>query len=697
MLLLAAPGCRPKQAVEPEAPVVATAAPEARRVADGAATIVAKASSPVQLLPDTTVGVMNVAGARALLAVVDVEALIAKYRAYYDQAASFVTTNVGFNLLDPGQWREIGVDPDGPMGAAILDVQSESFAGFITLSDPAKFRAFLDKIAGESNRLSPVIEDRGTVLKANPDSTSAVVLRDGFAFVVSTDRPNAAPYDFARLLATIDPARGLTASPRYQRALAGGEPGRPLTGYLDLWTIYAASQAAREARDAESGPSWAEQELERATASGAPPEELARLRVQVDNDRGWKQQYAERRAREAQMVTRWLGQVEPLVFEFKGDLSGVVGKIRAKMPETHPLRAALRNAPTPSPVLLALGERPLVVLGGSVEVPAALASFEELVRADGEDPEKLYAQLRDLLQVDIKADLLPVLTGAGGFALTVSEALMRGETGRGDAKQIGFAAAVAVNDPARAQALVERLVQRVPVKLGKDRKTGAYALEVPEYRAVYVAVVAGQLAVTTDVGVIQRLAAGTTTSTSKWLDAGVVPLLTARDAAMQGLFNLILPSFLLFRSSSSDWGMSPPLQPYGLFPDAGPEKIDRVPQSRAYKAKLREWEGINAKIRKEEQVRERAQVAGVIKLAESVGVMAGDLREQSDGLVLEGGQIFGKGGLTRAIETGVEAFAGVGEKRSYELYSARSQLEEELRRIRVTDVATALKVPRPMM
>lgn len=691
-------GCRPKQA-EPEAPASPLAPTDVQqRPRATAPEVVAQARSPVELLPDTTVGVMSIAGVKALLAVVDLEAIIAKYRVQYNQAASFVTTNAGFNLLDPAQWREIGVDPDGPMGAAILDVRSESFAGFFTVADAGKLRAFLDKIGGESSRLIPVFEDRGTVLKVNPDSSFALVLRDGFAFVVGTDRPNQAPYDFARQLATMAPARGLTAAPRYVQAFAGGDGPAPLTGYLDLWAILAADQAAHEAREAAREPSWAEQELERAQSTPGSGEEVARLRQQIDEERRWQRQSAERRALQFQLLTKWFGQMSPLVFEFKGDRAGVLGKIRVKMPETMPLRAALRNAATPPPVLLALGERPVLALGGNFDVVPALAAFEDILRADGEDVEKFHEGLRGWLQIDLRTEILPVLTGSGGFALTVAEALMRGEGGH-DEKLIGFSAAAAVNDPARAQALLERLVKRVPAKAGKERKTGAWTLEIPGYRTVYAAVVAGQIAVTTDLGVIQRLAAGTTTGTTKWIDTGVVPLLTARDAAMQGLFNVILPTFLLFRSRSDvSWGTTMLQQPHGAFPDVPAEKVDRVPQSRAYRAKLREWEGLNAKIKKEEAARERAQLMMMVQLAEAVGTMAGSLRERPDGLVLEGGQIFGKGGLTRAVDVMVDGLSGPrsGEK-VYELYGSRSAVEEELRNIRITDVATALKVPRPML
>ena len=125
-------------------------------------------------------------------------------------------------------------------------------------------------------------------------------------------------------------------------------------------------------------------------------------------------------------------------------------------------------------------------------------------------------------------------------------------------------------------------------------------------------------------------------------------------------------------------------------------QIDKVPRSRAYNTKKRAWEAVQAKIRKEEQAEERRRMRVLVGLAECVGVLAANLREQPDGLELAGGQFFGKGGLTRAIDLAVEQTATRRSEQSWELYNQRSTLEEDLRRIRVADVAAALRVPMPV-
>ena len=85
-----------------------------------------------------------------------------------------------------------------------------------------------------------------------------------------------------------------------------------------------------------------------------------------------------------------------------------------------------------------------------------------------------------------------------------------------------------MKDGAGAQALLDRavlkLAKAMAAPLGRDAKSGAHSLALPGYRTVYAAVAAGQLVVTTDAGVIRRVATGT--AGPRQLDAAVVPVLT---------------------------------------------------------------------------------------------------------------------------------------------------------------------------
>lgn len=687
-------GCRPRPQAVTTAPGEAASEAPAKQGRRGpvASPAVAAASSPVQLLPDTTRVLFTAQGLTALLGVVEIDAVIAKYRTYYELAAGELVKVLGVNLLDPAQWSSVGLDADGPMGLATADAASGTIVAFVSLTDREAFRGLLDRVS--KGALVPVFEDRGVVLKSNPDADSAIVLRDRYAFFVTTSKPMQAQYDHSRALASVDPARGLASSPRFVSAMASDEPARPLTAYVDVWGLVEASFGQAQAASRE--PSWAERELERMQATGTPQEEVEQMRRQVAEDRRWEEQRRQKAQTQYAAMTRWLRDVGPLVFEFTADRSGVTGRVRAKMPDTAVWRSLVKNTATPSPVLMALAERPVILLGGSIDVAAAKALLDEGMRADGLDPAKEYAQFKADTSVDFERDLVPLLAGSGGVAVTVSDALLRGEYKQAE-QEMGYAAALEVTNPQRAQALVDVAVQRVPrAKVGRERKTGAYTLEIADFRALHVAVVGSHIVVATDLGVIQRMSAGQQGALARVLTPAAVPLVTARDTAFQGMFDLFYPAMMtLSRRVAAP--ASKPEEPYALFPDAQPGRIDKVAKSRAYKAKLKEWEAVDAKIRREEATDERRQAKAITAIAEAAGVQAWHLREQPDGLVLAGGHYFGKGGVMRVIDLAAEYIAMPrGGEKLYELYSQRSVLEGELQRIRITDVAGALGVPTPL-
>jgi hypothetical protein len=698
VLLAAACTRRPPSPVVPEVAAPTTMPSVTPAPSPVVAKAVAAANAPVQLLPEGTAVIVNAAGIGALLAVIDIEALLFKVRPLYEQASAYMTSTFGANLLDPGQWSQIGVDPKGPIGVAVVDVPSATVVVYATISESERLRAFLDKVASPQ-RLLPVYEDRGVVLRSEDEDSPSLVLRDGFAFLVITEWRDAMTHDIARQLASMDPAVGLTATPRYQQAIAGGTPGAGLTAYLDLSAILGSEEQRLVGKVTTPEQSWSEQELEAALARGAAAEDIDRLRQQIASERDWQRRSVEKRLRSIEFGKRWLAGVSPVVFEFTGSLSGLVGTIRAKMPETAPLRAVLRNASEPSPVLMALGERPALMFGGSVDMPVALAEFEAMLRAGGEDPDRAYRELGEFLRIpEPRREILTLLTGTGGFALTLSDARVRGEQ-RGDASGLGFALGLGVRETARAEALLDAAWKRIPGKVGTDRATGAHMLEDAGQPTIYAKVVAQQIVVTTDAGLLQRLATGTARSTLKWLEPPVVPVVSARDAAMQGFLDPIMVMSMLTSRYAEyyDSEDKEPAPPYWMFPDVPREKFDKVPRSAAYKARMREWQVLATKLRKYNQARARSEAQRMLELARCVGALVGNLREQPDGVVLAGGQLFGKGGLARAIDLAVNTTTQqpMNDPELNELMTTRAQLLTEMHGLRARDVAMALKVPVP--
>lgn len=659
--------------------------------------VVAVATAPTQLMPEGTGFVVSVASVRHALRVVDLPALITRYRPQYDQAAAAVEQSVGTNLLDPARWPEIGVNPDGPLGGALFNTDAEAGCFFFSLSDPLRFREFIDRFgATMGGRLVPIFEDRGVVLGNDQGNGPVFVLRDNFAFFVIVGRPARAPFDYARQLASVDPARGLSATPRWQKALAGTTGPRDLFAYVDIGGMVQAEIDARRARSDNPEPNWAETELQRLRDQGsAPAEEVERWEKMAAEQRVAEAQLRERERKSQAFITSVFGPLGPLVFEFSLGDRAVAGSVRVDAPESSTLRKVLRGSGPPLAVDAAAHR---VVFGASarLDVMEALLALDDLLKSEGESLDKAFADLKRELGVDPRA-FLGALDGSVSFAWTLDDpsALTSDKPLKGQ----GFNLAIGLKNTSEAQALLDVVGLKLPppLRARRDLKTRSLLVTGTEWRDVHVTVTGQQLTVSTDREFARSLARGAPNTPAKLQPASAAPVVAAPDAAGAVFMDYLLPMGLFMARSSSSYRYDPTTnQPYWRFQDLAHDKIDAVPQSPAYKAKLREWNAVDAKVRKAEEQRERTQTGLVLKIAESVGSLAFNLRETPQGLRAEGGHYFGPGGLTRTIEQTVDTVSNrIDGDAAMEFYEKRSRIENEMQEIRVRDIEKALGVRAP--
>ncbi|MBZ5709702.1 hypothetical protein [Nannocystis pusilla] len=653
---------------------------------------VAPARAPIDLLPEGTGVVVSAASVRHVLRVVDVAALIGTYRPYYDQAAAYLEQGLGHNLLDPGRWPEIGVDPDRPVGGALLDAGSGSMCLFITLSDPQRFRQFLDRVGMKlGGDLESVYEDRGIVLGQESNAKTSLVLRDDFAFIVMVDNPSLAPHDFARELASVDPARGLTASPRWQQAL--GPAARDVVAFVDVARMMRAELEAQR-RQGEPSPSWAEQELQRLREQGGSAEEIARWQQVADEQRAAEAQHRERRQRERELWSAVFGPLGPIVFELSLGPQAIAGTARAQAPESSLLRRALGPSGAPPPALMAASERVLFGTGGRFDVAEGIAALDALLRADGKSVEALFADIQRNLGGEPRA-AVEMLDGTVSFAVTTRDvsALVTAE-GR---SSLGFNLTLGFTNVVAAEALVAVTMAKLPgsplglaglkVKRGKGR---SHVVTWPQWRDVHVALVGSTLTISTD----PKFAANVERAPAKpWAprQAQAAPVVTAPAGATLLLDHALL--LATFMAGAAGERYTPAQnQPYWRFPAVAHAAIEGVPESAAYRARLKEWQRLDAKIDRAEKAQARERMALAVAAADSLGSIALHVRETDDGLMTEGGQYFGPGGLARTIERVIEGLTTSGRDGDYSVHEQRGRVEQELQEIRVRDIERALRV-----
>ncbi|PCC70222.1 hypothetical protein SAMN02745121_03457 [Nannocystis exedens] len=693
---LVAAGCRPKPETATASPTASTTAPAATTSRNAAPPqVVAPAQAPIDLLPERTGMAVSAASVRHLLRVVDGAALFERYRPYYEQAGAYLEQSFGHNFLDPARWPEIGVDPERPLGVALLDAGSETICYFVSLTDPDRFRSFVDRLGAKlGGSLESVYEDRGIVLAQEPGARNQLVLRDDFAFVVMVGNQNLAPYDFARELAGVDPARGLTASRRWQEAMGPAAP-RDLVAFIDVGGMIRAEIEAARRIDDQGVASWAEQELQRLREHGGTAEEVARWEQVVAEQRASETQFRERRRREQELWSAVFGPLGPIALELSLAPEAIVGTARVQVPESAPLRRVVTAGSAPPLAITAASERVLFGAGGTLAVGEGLAALDSLLRTLGKSVDGLSAELQRNLGGDPKA-ALELLDGTMSFALTSKDvnALARG----GGKAELGFNLALGFKDPVTAAALVAVTMAKIPssplglaglkVKRGKSR---GHVVTVPTWREVHVALVGSTLTISTDPKFAQQVERGPARAWEPRL-AKAGPVVTAPGTAASLLLDhaLLVGMFMARRHHESARYLPSQNQPYWRFPSLAHEAIDKVPQSAAYKVRLKEWLRLDGKIERAEQAQERRRVEVALAAADSLGTLAVQLRETPDGLETEGGQYFGPGGLARTIERIGEGLAAV--ETDYSIHEERGRVEQELQEIRVRDVERALGV-----
>lgn len=408
------------------------------------------ASPALAFLPADTPIALWAKSPRALAGAIGWKALVAKYPPL-SQAAARARAQVGFNLYDPDSWPEIGLNPAGPCGFALLASVPQTTATFLSASDAARFKAFVAKMAArEGEKVHTATVGTATVLSLRGRSMMMDLLR----FVIRGDEifivaGHGAPGQ-ATAIATVTPARSLAGSPSFKRAVDPLTMGAFGAGYVALRPL-----------------------VERELGRPLTAEESAMLPI---NRIG-------------------LGI----------DLSP--NAIRTQLIALTSLPAArrvLRNGSAVPAVVRATSATPLLLAAVTID-PAALERALERDLGSAVIAEAKQAA-QTSLHIDVDRDVIPLLTGEIGAAWTTSTLKLTRENTR---QAFGGNLFVGVNSAARARALLARVFAN-PMFAGSVRrqKDGWYEIPVQGFKPVYVGVAKNQIVASTDRTIGERLGGG---------------------------------------------------------------------------------------------------------------------------------------------------------------------------------------------
>lgn len=669
-----APACKTTKAPLPPDDAEAEAAGQAA-VAAAPVTAVAR---PAQMMPSgTSMLVVGESPTRAA-EVFDRDRLMDRFGTQAKMAQAFLGSQLGFDPLDPGSYGAVGIDADGPFGLAVLDATNPVLAFFVTVGDAGKLKTLARDVSGRQ-RIELQERDYGgaTVLRSSEPGAPALVLRGSLAVLV-TPMGAAPEIDWAERLATIDPADSLSRARGYRRAM-GAYDGGDVLAFLDPAGLVqqALTQAARQ--DAEQGD-WAAQELEAARERGASAEEIQRLESVAEENRKQQASWTRREQAQRDLVALTVSGMEGLGVRLSAKSSGVFIEARGALTPDAFVRRAFHNVPGRALLPAAMGGEPILLLSGGLQPAVAQEWVELAMQGEGTSWAELATHVREAAGVDLDKELMPLLQGDGGIAISLDEPLAFEEPER-LRQTLGFALHARVSDPAAAKALLARIAAstgEVGSMLNPDGDR--FVADVPDYRKIWVEVAGDQLLVTTDgqLGVrVARETRGMMGRNTNPPEAWAAMMMPDRAAVFAQDLRFFALTFLA--SSVEMASMA-----------EGPELAD-VPLSRKAKAKQKEIEALDAKIQAAQRKQQAASLAQVDAIVAPIGTTVITAALDDRGLEMLGGQFIRAESLGIVVENviaaAMEGSPAPADQKVFELFDQRSRVEQELREIREADAA----------
>jgi hypothetical protein len=514
------------------------------------------------MLPADTWFVLTGASPSALAAELRWPEVLRGHGSLHEQLSAGARAITGADVVDPDNLDEIGLDPAGAFGLALLAGDRDA-AGvlFARVSDRARLQAFLDRaLAPALGGLSASAVGQATVLYPAHEQELALVLRGDFVFVLVVEDEQ----DRAQLvdgLATRARERSLAADPELIAAMERLDFGAEVAGYLAMHHL--AERMLRELdRDAEGMRSSlqhivrvTESEIASAESSGAGADEVAALREQLEQQKQWMEQ-----------AERSTAGTRRLVSEIVLPLGGIGLGAGIDGPDLH-MRVALapragslparllRHGGRPLGILRAVEQAPVFVLGGHGE-PRALVDLVELAAdLSGGGLDELRSAMRTLAGVDLDQEVIPLFDGEIAVAMTGDrERLLAGDASREDT--LGVVAVAGLRDPGKARALLDRLSAHPALAgMSADRPWGR-GLLVPGWdeKRLYIDVAGSYLVASTAPEAATRLAADGAASLAERLTGEAQALLGAQP--WDGLFFLDVGAML-----AMTWSRTPAAPP----------------------------------------------------------------------------------------------------------------------------------------
>ena len=488
---------------------------------------------------------------------------------------------------DPQRLRDIGIDPDGSAGFALVDPRAEAIVFWVTTSEERKALEFLETRGGATLNWRSTAAGRIAHLGERED----LIVRDGILAFVRVGRPERASFDIARRVADADPRDGLRRSERWTNAFEAttrtvSDPA-VVRAFVSPPAFLALAREDIEARRSDDeGLQRLREEIEYARNAGAPAEEVRMLEEELANSEAYAQASQIRRQRELGAAERLLGAIESLAFEMRGRQGVFETQMVARMPEPGSLmHRLLRPIGKPSTILAAVDGTPLFVGEGAIDPTAFEELVELLIAADGKSLDELDADMKKREGLSLRDDFLRQLGGEGGAAVYAAKPL-RFDGSEPLARQLDYLGYVEIRDEARLRTLLDNLAKRQD-ELSRGGKKDHWRLEPGRNDPVFHLVLDGKrLVVATDLRAVARVGRpGNGGAAAKLNPAAAVEAFERENFAGRAWID---SASAVVMSASTPWvrNVEDFEARFGHYRGLSPAQVGKIKASGAYKKKL---------------------------------------------------------------------------------------------------------------
>ncbi|MEM7160314.1 MAG: hypothetical protein AAF799_46180 [Myxococcota bacterium] len=657
---------------------------------DKAPVEIAAVDSPEQMLPPDTVMLVTGSSVNRAAEVFERDRLVSEFRMQYMGISAMLSQTLGRDLLDPSTWHEIGVDADGPLSFALSGVTQPQGMVFATLTDRSKFTSFIREMAGRAE--VEIVEEaygKGAVLRVPGPDDVAIVLRDDFAVIVLGEGHEGV--DLPQRLATMDPNVALAAHRNYRKT-TGGLQAADLSAYIDIARMVDQGNAQDEARDAEVGHNWAQEELAEAQKSGASAERLAELERRAEEIRADEARWRARAQAERDSLALMVSGVEGVGFTATMKRGGPTFDGRIAAGEEAFVRRLLSNRAGDPVLPNAMSGTPIWCASGVVEGEPAFELLELLAKAEGTDLPSMVEETRRETGIDLVADLKPAMGHEVGFCVVVDGEIDLGA--EDPSKQLGVGAYMQVNDAAKAKYLLAKVASARTELAGMMRKDGeGYRVDVPDWRTMHVDAVGDRIVLSSDPKLAERIASGDPGSMpSKIRPAAARGAMGLAGTAATQAFDLSMLSLWLTASRGS-FEMS--MSMGGL----SEEELAAIKHSRKSKKARKELKKVEEEIAAFERKRSQAEAEYILSLFDPIGMGVMAAVEDERGFTVVGGQFLRVKGmgtvieslLRGALERGGPRLSDAEQEAMNDMWERQSKAQEAYRLAREEDVARSKK------